>query len=106
MALNKSKSNWALTVHVAAYTGVMLVGLILGGYWSTGLACFIVFNAAMHWITDYLTSRETSKLWFIEVYDTGKFQLDDRFSKTVSRKAYFVETDMEKRHDFFVMIGF
>lgn len=80
MALNKSKMNGALTVHVMAY---------LLPFWFWAIATntpqmFLVWTAVLHWVTDYYTSRITSKLWFI----------DER------------GVDMSKRHWFFVMIGF
>lgn len=94
MAVNKSKSNAALTAHVTVYA-----------------ACFLVFGihfAAvtfyLHWITDYFTSRWTSKLWFFkyvcsycgepwDTHDCGK--VDGPFWTYVH----------SKRHWFFVVIG-
>ncbi len=67
VALAKSTDNWALTEHVCIYAlGLMVVfGPV-----------FALVNGALHWGTDWLTSRWTARLW----------------------KA-------EKRHDFFVAIG-
>lgn len=67
MAINKSKSNRWLTIHVVAYS---LPFLLFG--WRYALV-----NFGLHWATDFLSSRVTSALW----------------------KA-------EKRHWFFVVIGF
>lgn len=66
MALNKSKSNFFLSLHVLTYTGVLLVitGFIFG--WSYGFFAWIVLNAGLHWATDYGTSRLTSYLWVNE----------------------------------------
>lgn len=79
MALGKSKTIPPLTFHVLVYS-----------------LCFTVFGFKMfvttfylHWITDFITSRLTSKLWFVEMNIRGNA----------------VHYDMEKRHWFFVGIG-
>src|SRR5262245_3555308 len=60
-AVNKSKSNVALTKHVTVYTATLIAfSLILG--WKIGIA-FGLANGLMHWCTDYVTSRITSRLW-------------------------------------------
>ena len=53
MASNKSKSNKALALHILAYTSILTLafGPIYG-----------VVNGLLHWVTDYFTSRATSKL--------------------------------------------
>ena len=73
MAVNKSKNNIALSVHVFVYT--IIIGLILGtplyvyGYMSYAiLSSWIVINGILHFITDYITSRITSKLWAKQDY--------------------------------------
>ena len=53
MAKGKSSSNKALTAHIAIYS---LFLLILGPKYA-------LVNGALHWITDYFTSRQTKKLW-------------------------------------------
>ena len=53
MAINKSKSNFWLTLHIACYS---VPFLIFG--WK-----FALVNAIGHWITDFITSRITSYLW-------------------------------------------
>lgn len=68
MAKGKSKSNKWLSYHIAAYTFILLCAF----GWK-----FAIVNGALHWVTDYFTSRKTSKLWA-----SGKV------------------------HDFFVVIGF
>jgi hypothetical protein len=83
MSTRKSSSNYYLTLHVTVYTfaTVFLWALILpllqihltfSGVWLSFIAIF-----AMHWVTDYFTSRWTSRLY-----------------------------KEEKYHDFFVVIGF
>lgn len=68
MATNKSKSLKALSAHVAVYTACLL--LLFG--WK-----FAAINGALHFITDFFTSKRTTKLW-----------------------------KQERWHDFFVTIGF
>lgn len=63
-ASNKSKDNVALLRHVASYTAILAafswvlvpVGL---GVW----AAFVIGNGVLHFITDYFTSRASSKLY-------------------------------------------
>jgi len=67
-AKNKSKSNFALSLHVSIYTcGLYLLAVVLiftyfredGGY----LMAWVFTNGALHWITDYYTSRLNKHLW-------------------------------------------
>ena len=69
MAINKSKSNYWLTVHVITYSFVLL---ILGGtlyntytgiWFNEAVGWYVIVNAILHWITDYFTSRLNSYLW-------------------------------------------
>lgn len=60
MALNKSKSNYCLFIHVAVYSTVMLV---FG--WK-----FALTNFVLHYIVDWGTSRWSTYLW-----NAGKRQL-------------------------------
>lgn len=53
MAKGKSRSNWWLSFHIAVYSLPML---LLG--WR-----YALLNAAIHWCIDWVTSRQTSKLW-------------------------------------------
>ena len=53
MAKNKSKDNGWLTIHVMVYS---LAWVAFG--WK-----FALFNACAHWVTDWCTSRVSSKLW-------------------------------------------
>jgi Protein of unknown function (DUF3307) len=53
MATRKSKSSKWLAIHVAIYSACLLPF----GPW------FAIINAALHFATDYITSRATSRLW-------------------------------------------
>jgi len=54
MAISKSSSNAWLSVHVSAY---IIPFLILCG-WK-----FAAVNFVAHWLTDFFSSRATTKLW-------------------------------------------
>lgn len=53
MALGKSKSNKPLLLHVAVYTSTFF-------FWGVP---FALINGLTHLLTDYFTSRFTSKMW-------------------------------------------
>jgi hypothetical protein len=53
MAINKSKSNKWLTIHIVCYIAIFFV---FG--WK-----YAIVNAIGHWITDWCSSRLTSYLW-------------------------------------------
>ena len=73
-AKNKSKCNRVLLTHVLTYTGVFSL-LFLGLYFAvlyhqiplqfyfTPVAIFLVLNGIFHFITDWCTSRISSKMW-------------------------------------------
>lgn len=62
-ASNKSKNNEALARHVGSYTVILgLATLVMFGIaWTTMV--FIVVNGMLHFVTDYFTSRWSSKLY-------------------------------------------
>ena len=62
MAKGKSKSSWILGHHVLVYSFTMTAPAVLFMP-STSAAClFLALNAAAHFVTDWLTSRWTSRL--------------------------------------------
>ena len=62
-ASNKSKNNGALLRHVLVYTGCLgIVSAVLFGPHQL-LLLFVVGNGALHFGTDYCTSRWSSRLW-------------------------------------------
>jgi hypothetical protein len=65
MAQNKSKSNYWLSMHVVVYTAVTMVSWIILFAFSLIYVPFTAFILifVMHWITDYTTSRISSKLY-------------------------------------------
>ena len=61
-ASNKNKRLDALSLHVATYSATLFaVAVILFGLMPA--ITFAVVNAALHFVTDYITSRISSKLW-------------------------------------------
>lgn len=78
MAINKSSRNDALALHVTLYTAVLLggTGLIVGLKPQFAVLGFAALNGALHFGTDYFTSRWSSSLW-----------------------------KQQRMHDFFVVIG-
>lgn len=76
MATNKSKSNKWLTKHVAVYTGglfVSYVWFLVSGFILTYpmFIGWVLLNGVLHWITDYFTSRKTSKYFGEGDYHNG-----------------------------------
>lgn len=70
-ARNKSKSNSILATHVGIYSMLMT-----GGVWVIGIGLwpgFVFFAVTFicHFITDYFSSRKTSKLFAAENYHWG-----------------------------------
>ena len=63
MATNKSKNNSALFDHVSVYSYLWLIPIyILTGSFETAMQ-FTIITFGCHWITDYFTSRWTTKLY-------------------------------------------
>jgi hypothetical protein len=79
MSVNKSRRIDALAMHVATYTGTLLLGsaLILGVRPMTPFLLYVGANGFLHFVTDFVTSRITSRLW-----------------------------QQKREHDFFVVVGF
>jgi hypothetical protein len=85
MAINKSTSNKWLTLHVITYMTAMLpsvayIDFMLNNGFSfhingnLGATSFYLVNFALHWITDYFTSRASSYLYMKSQSDpNGKF---------------------------------
>ena len=63
MAMNKSKDNRALLKHVAVYSSVFFIFGIPYFNNILGTIAFVLLTFVCHFITDYFTSRWTSKLY-------------------------------------------
>lgn len=69
MAVNKAKSLYWLTMHVLVYTSVLSLAAGMFYYYTrnAGLALiWLTINGLMHWVTDFFTSKLTSKYWHKE----------------------------------------
>jgi hypothetical protein len=78
MALNKSKNWLALWWHVSVYTSVMIFG---AAWFLTPRAAvlFSLITCVTHFITDAITSRLTTRYWFIRAttFVEGGYILND-----------------------------
>lgn len=76
MAVNKSKSYVWLTIHVTRYMWITILGSVIpilvlvnlsgtsyGPYFPNAMMCWVLGNCVLHWITDAITSRLSSKMW-------------------------------------------
>ena len=61
-ASNKNKRLDALSLHVATYTATLFVAAAILFGWMLAIT-FAAVNGALHFVTDYVTSRAKSKLW-------------------------------------------
>jgi hypothetical protein len=106
MALNKSKRWDALGVHVLVYVAVLGV---CASPWASSNdgALWLLVNAAAHFVTDAITSRITSRLWFISFYPRPDEQKDTYgvFATYGAYPLYAAVDTSGKRHWFFVAIG-
>ena len=63
MAENKSRRLDALSLHVLVYTAVIAVAAIILLGATANTLMFIGVNGALHFATDFVTSRITAMLW-------------------------------------------
>lgn len=91
MALNKSKHWDVLTLHVAVYSATFAA-------WGIK---FVALTFLLHWVTDFYTSRLTSKLWFIDLVPIDHTGWIGFGGKEFSHFARI----LPYRHWFFVAIG-
>ena len=71
MAQNKSQSNTILMTHVGIYSLVITVGMWLIGIGLLNGFIFYVSCFVFHFITDYITSRQTKRLFGKKDYHWG-----------------------------------
>lgn len=87
MATKKSTSNYWLFRHVLAYTNGMIPSMILtwivSGSFIVAISWWIL-NSVLHYITDYYTSRWTSKL-----YANKQFYSPNKYIKIFNFPAFF-----------------
>lgn len=90
MALNKSKNWIALYFHVLVYTAAFATALLIAGRIGF-IGAFTAITFITHFVTDAITSRITSKLWF--------------FGQVAGGVNEFYIKEPNTRYWFFVMIG-
>lgn len=109
MALGKSKSVDVLSQHVLVYTAILTACAadLLQGTSAPRrvLLEFALMTGVLHFATDFVTSRITSKLWFLRLEPAGKKWRQLSPDVATETTAYYVD-DLGTRHRFFVMIGF
>lgn len=96
MALNKSKRWDALALHVAVYSACFF-------WWGW---MFVLLTFALHFVTDAVTSRLTSLLWFLTIRRRSFAGMPDLIvsGDVLTYSAYV--TEYPTRHWFFAVIGF
>lgn len=113
MAANKSKQWNALLAHVVVYTVALMAVVAAVGSWGLGRGsdpagpylAFAAVNGVAHFVTDAITSRITSRLWFFQ-REAGIWQLAPYMVPRDDRQIINPWTPIEgKRHWFFVAIG-
>ena len=96
MAINKSTSWKWLSIHVGVYS--LCFALIFG-------PTFGVITFTTHFLTDAVTSRWTTKLWFVKKWAAEWDKLNDVLERDWLRPGEFVASYTETRHRFFCVIG-
>jgi hypothetical protein len=101
-ASNKSKDNAALAVHVINYTAT--IGIAVPGIFfrvDLSAAIFVAVNGVLHFITDWCTSRVSSRLFM------GQFQVltVSGPGMGISPGPHLISKDNFNPHNFFVVIG-
>lgn len=107
-ASNKSKDNDALGRHVASYTAVLAVTSIIlfGPDGATG--SFVMVNGALHFATDYFTSRWSSRHFGMAIRDTHRAMsyADNLGVPPDAANMRIMGLDPGRHyHNFFVVIG-
>lgn len=109
MAINKSKSMDALFVHGATY-GLVMIVLMLALTTTVSVhqvTTYYLVNVFAHIAQDAVTSRITSRLWFIELHRRPEFVMNIPVPNGTTYRAYpwFASVKDGYRHWFFVVIG-
>lgn len=103
MATQKSKSIYWLTIHVLVYTAGMIplaiLVLIISGKPLYGII-WLLGNGAAHWMTDYYTSKWTSKL-----YDDQQFYSPNKYLKFVNFPSFFSVIEMDQCIHYICLFG-
>ena len=106
LALRKADDAIALIHHVvivalALFVGVLPLGVMGLVGWNL-LVQFVGVNYVAHLVTDYLTSKVNKWLWFVDTEPRGRNIPTGDYASF----PFYAKFDMEKRHWFFVSLGF
>jgi hypothetical protein len=102
-ASNKSKNNVALAAHVGMYMLSLMIGTAIIFGQTAGWVWFWLVNGAMHFATDWCTSRVSSRLFIREFESMNATAMNDQVGASDVR---MVMTRDFNPHNFFVVIGF
>lgn len=105
MATNKSKQWAVLAIHVSAYCVPFLAWFMLARTANHAALVFVSVTWAAHFVTDAITSRVTSRLWFVKTTLAGRGGRVIAAGVATEAPAYWVDY-LPTRHWFFVVIGF
>lgn len=94
MATQKSKSKYWLSIHVLAYMAGMIpiaaLVWILSGNVLFGLG-WLLANGVAHWVTDFYTSKWTSKL-----YANQQFYTPNKYLKFINFPSFFSVIELDQ----------
>jgi Protein of unknown function (DUF3307) len=108
-ASNKSKRLDALARHVCVYTAALAAGAVIIFGFSTSLVWFVAANGALHFFTDYFTSRWSARHFALAVRDTSRAV---NFTQTYGHGPTEIDLRLmiidpgRHWHNFFVVVGF
>jgi hypothetical protein len=94
MATQKSKSNYWLSVHILVYTLGMIPTALIVWFFTQNIfyaVLWLIGNGALHWITDFCTSRWTSKL-----YANKQFYTPNKYIKFVNFPSFFGVIELDQ----------
>lgn len=113
MSVNKSKSNKVLAEHVFVYSFTVLAGTFLLSAFTSdvpmliGSTLFAGWLFISHFITDYFTSRWTSRLWKQSMVLTDMIDRELKIVPESSKTIDFMKAKRDNHiHNFFCVIGF
>jgi hypothetical protein len=106
LALRKADDALALLQHVIIVALTLFIGslplAVIGLVGWNPLVQFVGVNFTAHLVTDYVTSKVNKQLWFVDVEPRGRSITSGDYASF----PFYAKFDREKRHWFFVSLGF